>query len=402
MRTTRYLPVALSVYINYAMLGIATIIISQYSDYFQNAWSTNLSGISKVISIVGIGRIITILFAGPLSDKLGRKKIAIASCVSVLLFFCGLILSHSLFVAYIAALFFGLAQSVADASCYPILTEAFQEKAPSMMPLVKASMSIAQFILPFFVAAFSNAIPLLIIFSVIVIFNAVFFAFCKYAPQTVAKIEEKAKIVGAKKGKSVSIIKRSIWFDGVPLIFIGFSSVFTFYLFMQYMPTFGTSILHLSSNGAASLVSWYAAASLISVFLISFIVVKVKPIIVVILYPFITVIFLIALVLVPSVTLARITGIVVGFFAAGGVWQLGLSILTSYFPTSKGKVTSFYSFAAACCYYVGPALCAVLITNKPESINKVFWLDIIVTWIGIAAAIIVFLRDKMKNKEFVG
>ncbi|MCI1951112.1 MAG: MFS transporter, partial [Lentilactobacillus buchneri] len=381
MEHRKYLPVAGAVYLNYAMLGIATIIISQYSDYFQSAWSTNLAGISQVISMVGIGRILTILFAGPASDRFGRKIIAVISCISTLIFFVGLIFSSNILFACITALFFGLAQSVADASCYPILSEAFLDRAPSMLPLVKAMMSIAQFILPFLVATFSNAVPLLIIFSIIVILNAIFFMMCKYAPQTTQKLDKKVR---EQEDPQANVIEKHspIW-EGVPLVFIGFSSCITFYLVTQYMPAFGKNILNLSSNASASLISWYAMASLISVFLTSVIVTRIKPIIIVILYPLISVVFLIALVLYPSAMLAKMTGIVVGFFAAGGVWQLGLSILTTFFPNAKGKVTSYYSFAAALSYWIGPALCSILITDEPRSINNAFWLDIVITFMGI-------------------
>ncbi|MDD9147511.1 MFS transporter [Sporolactobacillus sp. CQH2019] len=400
MERSKYFPVAGAVYLNYAMLGIATVIISQYSNYFEKAWSTNLAGISQVISMVGIARIIVILFAGPASDRFGRKAIAITSCISTLIFFVGLIISPNIIVADITALFFGISQSVADTSCYPILTEAFQEKAPSMMPLVKAAMSLAQIVLPFLIAAFPTAVPLLIIFAVIMVLNAVFFALCKYAPQTIEKIDKKVETkTAANKDNAEPIVKRSIWLDGGPLVFIGFSSCITFYLFMQYIPAFGTNILHLSSSAAGTLLSWYATASLISVFVSSLIVTKVKPITIVLLYTVISVIFLFILVLFPSVMLAKITGLIIGFFAAGGVWQLGLSILTTYFPNAKGRVTSYYSCGAALSYWIGPALCAILITNKPGSVVNAFWLDIIITLMGIAAAALVFARDKMKNKE---
>ena len=74
MKKQNYAGVAASVYINFALVGMATIIISQYSSYFQKAWNTDVKGISTVLSVVGIGRILTILFAGVISDKIGRKK----------------------------------------------------------------------------------------------------------------------------------------------------------------------------------------------------------------------------------------------------------------------------------------------------------------------------------------
>lgn len=125
--------------------------------------------------------------------------------------------------------------------------------------------------------------------------------------------------------------------DGVGLIALGFTISFTFYVYTQYIPNFGISVLGLNDIAAKSLMSWYAIFSLISVFVTTILVTKIKPIYLVILYPLISLVFLILMIAFPSVMLARITSAVVGFFAAGGVWQLGLAVLTQYFPQKKGK-----------------------------------------------------------------
>ena len=388
MTNKKYFPTLGAIYLNYALLGVATVIISQYSTYFQEAWHTDLKGISSVISMIGIGRIVTILFAGPLSDKIGRKPIALAGLVSMSIYLIGLSLATNTLVASFFALFFGFTQSLSDAACYPAIADACKEKSPSMTSLVKASISTSQLLLPFLVAAVPNAKITLWIFVAIVVVNFLIFWVVKFAPQ-VAKTET------ATANKLDFEPKMSI--DGVALIIIGFTSAFTFYLFMQYMPSFGANILHLSDAASKGLVSWYAAASLISVFCTSIIVTKIKPTVIVLVYPLISVIFLVLLVLFPSVMLAKMTGLVIGFFAAGGVWQLGLSILTNYFPGNKGRVTSLYSFAAALCYYVGPALSGFLLTDAPNSINRVFWLDIVVTIIGVCAASLVFVRARSKK-----
>ena len=76
MKKQNYAGVAASVYINFALVGMATIIISQYSSYFQKAWNTDVKGISTVLSVVGIGRILTILFAGVISAKIIAVNLA--------------------------------------------------------------------------------------------------------------------------------------------------------------------------------------------------------------------------------------------------------------------------------------------------------------------------------------
>lgn len=385
---------ATGIYLNYAILSIAQIIISQYSSSFQVQWNTDLKGISTVISMMGIGRLLTILFAGVFSDKYGRKPILIVGMVSNSIFFAGLVFSNSLIAASIFSLFLGFANSFDDSAAYPALSEAFPAKSASMNSLVKAAMSVAQFVLPFIVAAISNAKVTVVILAIVIIANIVLVISSKF-PKTNAVSQEQPK----KKAENLDTTtlsgnKPSMKIDGLLLICLGFTISFTFYVYTQYIPNYGTTVLGLDPNVAKSLISWYAIFSLISVFLTTVIVTKVKPIILVIVYPLISLIFLFALSAFPSAGLARITSAVIGFFAAGGVWQLGLAVLTKYFPGEKGRMTGYYSFAAALTYFVGPFASSFIIGSTPASVLTVFWLDVAVTLIGVLAALTVFVRAK--------
>lgn len=385
---------ATGIYINYAILSIAQIIISQYSSSFQIQWNTDLKGISTVISMMGIGRLLTILFAGVFSDKYGRKPILLVGMVSNAIFFAGLIFSPNLLVASIFSLFLGFANSFDDSAAYPALSEAFPAKSASMNSLVKAAMSVAQFVLPFVVAAVPNAKVTIGILAVIVIADIALIITSRF-PKTNAVPQQQAEVKEEKvTTPTLGANKPSMKIDGLLLICLGFTISFTFYIYTQYIPNYGTTVLGLDPNVAKSLISWYAIFSLISVFLTTVIVTKVKPIILVIAYPLISLVFLIAMSAFPSAGLAKITSAVIGFFAAGGVWQLGLAVLTKYFPEEKGRMTGYYSFAAALTYFVGPFASGFIIGSTPASVLTIFWLDVVVTLIGVLAASIVFLRAK--------
>lgn len=400
----RHASLATAVYINYAILSMAQILISQYSSNFQVMWRTDLHGISTVISMMGIGRLLTILFAGDFSDRFGRKPVLIIGMIANFVFLAGLMFSHSMMMAAIFSLFLGFANSFDDAAAYPALSEAFPAKSASMSSLVKAAMSLAQFGLPFLVAAIPNASITLGILAVVVLIDLVLIVMSRFAPQgTVPEsAEEKAKeaAVAKESSEQQSARKPSMKIDGIGLIALGFTISFTFYVYTQYIPNFGTSVLGLNDVAAKSLMSWYAIFSLISVFVTTVLVTKVKPIYLVILYPLISLVFLILMVAFPSVMLARITSAVVGFFAAGGVWQLGLSVLTQYFPQKKGKVTGYYSFAAALTYFVGPFVSSFIISSTAASVLQVFWIDVAVTLLGVVIAVFVQLRNR-KYRFFV-
>lgn len=390
-----YFMSAIGIYICYAILSMAQIIISQYSSFFQNSWQTNLHGVSTVISMMGIGRLLTILFAGFLSDRFGRKPILLVGMSCTVIFFLGLILSRNVVAAAVFSLFLGFTNSFGDAAAYPALSEAFPEKSASMSSLVKAAMSLAQFVLPFIVAALPNAHMTLWLLIIAIVVDIVIVLFSRFAPQDKQeKSSEKTSVADSELQEKNGAAMPNMMIDGLALIILGFTISFTFYVYTQYIPNFGISVLGLSENVAKTLMSWYAVFSLVSVFVTTILVTKIKPILLVIIYPLISLIFLVILVIKPSPLLAKITSAVIGFFAAGGVWQLGLAVLTQYFLTEKGRVTGYYSFAAALTYFVGPFVSSFIINDTATSVLKVFWLDIVFTAIGVFLAVFVEARNK--------
>jgi len=395
MKRKQYLPLALGIYINYAILGMATIIVSQYGTQFQALWHTDLKGISTVIAMIGVGRLLTILVAGYLSDRLGRKRTMLIGMVAQIVFLAGLLLSTNLISACVAALFMGVTNSFGDTASYPALTDAFQDQAASMNSLVKAAMSLAQFVLPFIVAAEPSSKTTLIAMVVIMVLDIGLIAMAAFAPQPViSKTTTKQPVADVEQTTGP---KPSMLIDGSLLIIIGFTLSFTFYIFSQYAPNFGSSVLKLGANTAKSLISWYASASLISVFITSSLVTKVKPIKLIFVYTLVSFLALLQMVMIPSADGARLTAIVIGFFAAGGIWQLGLTLLSQYFPAQKGKVTGYYSFATALTFFVGPLVSSFIINETAVSVLHVFQIDTAVTLISLVIVIVLMVRNRRFN-----
>ena len=372
MKKQNYAGVAASVYINFALVGMATIIISQYSSYFQKAWNTDVKGISTVLSVVGIGRILTILFAGVISDKIGRKKTMIIAITSDIIFLLGAAFAHNLFMACVAALFFGVTNSFGDSACYPALTDAFPEKSATMNSLVKAAMSLCQFLFPFWVASVSNARLTAIILAVALFLDILLVMWTPFAPH-----DESKKAI-----------------DGSLIIALGFTICFTFYVFSQYIPNFGINVLGVAPATAKTLLSWYAMSSMISVFVTAIVVTKVKRLTLILLYSTLSALGLLLMVLSPSLMTARIGSIAVGFFGAGGIWQVGLSVLTSYFPTGHGKLTSYYSFMASLTYFLGPLLSSFVISDTAASVLSVFWITAVDTIITVVVTLLLIQRSR--------
>lgn len=65
----------------------------------EHQWQTNAAGVSIVISSLGIGRLSVLLMAGMLSDRYGRRPFIIFGMICYLIFFVGIINTHSIFLS---------------------------------------------------------------------------------------------------------------------------------------------------------------------------------------------------------------------------------------------------------------------------------------------------------------
>ncbi|KRM99351.1 MFS transporter [Loigolactobacillus rennini] len=393
MKQRHYLGATASIYINYALVGMITIILSQYSTYFQKSWHTDIKGISIVLAVVGLGRILTILSAGVISDKIGRKKTLLIALVADIIFLLGAAYAHNLLMACIAALFFGVTNSFGDAAGYPALTDAYPNKSATMNSLVKAAMSLCQFLFPFWVAAVTDARLTAIVLALALAANILLTLVSPFAPHEETPQKNKVSTENATaiqpqtKGQQPKMA-----IDGALLIALGFTICFTFYVFSQYLPNFGVNVLGVSASTAKTLVSWYAMASLISVFITAIAVTKIKRLTLIIIYTALSAAGLFLMLLKPSLLTARIGSLAIGFFGAGGIWQVGLSILTSYFPKGHGKLTSYYSFMAAVTYFLGPLLSSFVISTTAASVLTVFWITAVDTVISVVITLLLIQR----------
>ena len=118
----KYIPSALVLYLNYFIHGIGCSILSQQVVKEMLANQLGLKDVMAVTFIaaaLGLGRLISLPFAGPLSDKLGRRFSVIIGCASYVVFLVGIAFSPNTTIAYIAAVLGGIANSFLDTATYP-------------------------------------------------------------------------------------------------------------------------------------------------------------------------------------------------------------------------------------------------------------------------------------------
>ena len=157
----KYLPSALILYLNYFIHGVGCSILGQavIKDALAGAWGVEAMAITAISAALGLGRLIALPFAGPLSDKLGRRISTAIGSASYAIYLIGLALAFNAgtnggyTIAYVCAILGGIANSFLDTGIYPAVSEIIY-KAPGVATMgIKFFIAIAQMLLPFVLGA---------------------------------------------------------------------------------------------------------------------------------------------------------------------------------------------------------------------------------------------------------
>lgn len=128
---TPFLLAITCIYLSYFLHGISVITLAQNMTSLAEKFSTDNAGIAYLISGIGLGRLVSILFFGVLSDKFGRRAIILLGAILYILFFFGIPASPNLMIAFILAVCVGVANSALDTGGYPALMECFPKASGS-------------------------------------------------------------------------------------------------------------------------------------------------------------------------------------------------------------------------------------------------------------------------------
>lgn len=383
----KYLPTAIGLYINYIIHGMGVIIISQNQKALMGQWNTDLMGVAKVISMLGIGRLIAIMISGRLSDKFGRKPFIYLGIVTYSLYFFGILYSQSVNMAMVFAVIAGISNSFLDSGTYPALMESFPKKAGTANVLIKDFVQIGQFALPIMLKVINTSnmwFGWSFVIPVIVFILNGLFLLRRPFPDQDAKENQQPEIQAVKFKRQPKIA-----IEGVCFIIYGFISQATFYLISQFIGVYGEQVANMSADNANLLISYYSTGSLICVAVTAALATRVRPIYLVTLYTFISFVTITIMWLFPSPTVMMIGAGLVGFFAAGGVMQLGLTVMGEMFPAGKGTITGiFYTFGSIASFLIPIAAAAIAKTN----VRGIMFFDTIIAGIGFVLAVIIFIR----------
>ena len=361
MRAKKYILSMAMVYMAYFIHGIQAIILSQNKVNFFTQWGytdevAGAAAVSLAITATGFGKFLTVWLGGEISDKIGRKKMAVAGGILYIVCFAGLLFSTNFTVACVCAFLAGVATSgFWDASLYPAVQEAVEPRfAGSALIGIKAFVSVSGIIYPLMAVHFSNSgnwhinvwIPL--VMSVVCVVLAVIapFAYDDDMKETVKTADGETKNAAQAEidaAKASMLVKPNGLVNFITM-FYGFLCMFIMYGAQQYTKAFGMTNCGLTEMQAAGMTYIYTVGSIIAVVFWAIMMGKLKwnPLKVVLIDSVFTAVALAIVLLVKNVGVIYVAIALLGFFAAGGALQTGLGVRQLMCPGPKGRNTGIY------------------------------------------------------------
>ncbi|MFE8099993.1 MFS transporter [Brenneria goodwinii] len=381
-----FLLAAIGIYLSYFLHGISVITLAQNMTHLAEKFNTDSAGIAYVISGIGLGRLICILFFGVISDKFGRRSVIFLGIALYILFFFGILVSPNLIVAFILAFCVGAANAALDTGGYPALMECYPKTSGSAVILLKAMVSFGQMFYPMLVSyllvshlwyGYAMVIPgvLFVLVTLLVIKS-------KFPSQTVdANI---AKELPQMDSKPLA------WLEGAASVVFGVAAFSTFYVIVVWMPKYAMAFAGMAEAEALKTISYYSLGSLLCVFIFAFLLKSmVRPVWANVFNTGLSVIAAAIIYLYPSPLVCIVGSFIIGFSAAGGILQLGVSVMSEFFPKSKAKVTSIYMMMGGLANFIIPLITGYL---SNVGLQYIILLDAAFAAIAFVTAIIVFVR----------
>ena len=393
MSMKKYYPTAFALYMTYFVLGVAGSIMGQYKQELASLWGSGLladgtydvSGVLAVIAALGLGRLISYPFAGPISDRFGRRVPALVGCALYFIFFAAVCYTHNFVLAYILGIVSGAANGFLDVSITPSCMEIFKEKGTIANIFTKLSISIAQFLLPFAIGAVAGAaLPFSTIFIVCAVLITVVGIAIVFLPFPPYERSVKSKDGGKKE-------KMKFTPSAIILVILGFTTSATFMIWLNCYQELA------SSYGIAdpSLVqSFYSVGIVLALFVNAALLAKgLKPSKILVIYPSAAVVTLIAVFFIQQPWICYPAGFLMGFFAADGVLQLVTSVAVTMFPKNRAVMTSIVMISSSIANYAVLSI-AGLLTNigGANGPRYIMLFNIAITLIGIVLAVILNAR----------
>ena len=391
MTNKKYLPSVIVLYLNYFLHGIGCSVLGQavIKDALAGSWNVEAMAITAIAAALGLGRLIALPFAGPLSDKLGRRISTAIGGFAYAVYLIGLAMAFNAGggagykIAYVCAIVGGIANSFLDTGIYPAVAEIIN-KAPGVATMgIKFAISGSQFLLPFFLGitvgqTAGGLVSYNKLFYIVGIAYLVLMALILFFP--LPDTDKKAE-AEKKEGLLQSIKHANFSAGSIAMILIGFTCTGTFQLWLNCAQNFAKDVVGWAEP--QSMQSFYAIGTMIGLVVTALLTSKVKDVRFVMVYPAVCALMMVAVLMAPSQGILKIGAFVLGWFGAGGLLQIATSVCNMLFPKIKGTVTALVMIASSLCNYT------LLTAAASMTPSGVMVMNIVLTAIGTLLGVFV-------------
>ncbi len=367
-RAKKYMFAIATVYMCYLTHGIQAIIFSQNQVNFYTQWgftdaTLGAAAVATAITWTGVGKFVSVWIGGEISDRIGRKLMAVLGAILYVISFVIMLVTTDATVACVAGFLSGVATSgFWDASLYPAIAEANPKYSGSTTIGIKAVISVSGIIYPLFAAINSGDnwhiniwIPIVLSIICVILAAITPFVYDDERKQKVAGGEDASKAKNAADAEIQAakdkMLQQPTKLVNFVTLFFGFVIMFIMYGAQQYSKQFGMTNLGLDATAAAGLTSIYTAGSIIAVLFWAWMMGKLRwtPIKVILIDSIMAACGLLVVILALPFGWgagAVYVGIaVLGFSAAGGMLQTGVTLRQLICPGPRGRnVGMYYTF----------------------------------------------------------
>ena len=389
----KYLPSALILYLNYFIHGVGCSILGQavIKEALAASWGVEAMAITAISAALGLGRLIALPFAGPLSDKLGRRISTAIGSGSYAIYLIGLALAFNAGtnggyqIAYVCAIVGGIANSFLDTGIYPAVSEIIY-KAPGVATMgIKFFIAIAQMMLPFVLGATVAATA-----AGLTSYNMLFYI-CGIAYIVLLVLvmifplpDADQKAAGKKEGLIDSLKHTHFSIESVAMILIGFTCTGTFQLWLNCAQNFAKE--NVGWANPSIMQTYYSAGTMLALIVTALLTRKIKDVRFILVYPVICLVTMIVVLTGKSEPLMIAGAFIIGWAGAGGLLQIATSVCNMLFPKIKGTVTALVMIASSLCNYT------ILTAASKMQPAQVMVMNIVLTAVGVLLGLFVNIR----------
>ena len=390
----KYLPSALILYLNYFIHGVGCSILGQavIKEALAASWGVEAMAITAISAALGLGRLIALPFAGPLSDKLGRRISTAIGSGSYAIYLIGLALAFNAGtnggyqIAYVCAIVGGIANSFLDTGIYPAVSEIIY-KAPGVATMgIKFFIAIAQMMLPFVLGATvaTTAAAGLTSYNMLFYICGIAYIVLLVLVMIFPLPDADQKAAGKKEGLIDSLKHTHFSIESVAMILIGFTCTGTFQLWLNCAQNFAKE--NVGWANPSIMQTYYSAGTMIALVVTALLTRKIKDVRFILIYPVICLVTLIVVLTGKSEALMLAGAFIIGWAGAGGLLQIATSVCNMLFPKIKGTVTALVMIASSLCNYT------ILTAASKMQPAQVMVMNIVLTAIGVLLGLFVNIR----------